>query len=122
LYLRRGRPNGTALFIHPCRTLAMSSPEKFTVKLRSAHEEVVALTVVSSSSFGLRILSHINQTTKTNMVKGIVTASKTHHFFDTCNSVSPKSKNVVLKIAEMNVPGKKSIVIAAIVIIEAESR
>lgn len=56
------------------------------------------------------------------MVKGIVTASKTHHFRDTCSSVSPKSKNVVLNIAEMNVPGRKSMVIAAMVIIEAESR
>lgn len=52
----------------------------------------------------------------------MVAASRIHHCRDTLIPSLSKSKNVVLSTAETNVPGRKSIVIAAIVIIDAESR
>ena len=52
----------------------------------------------------------------------MVAASRIHHCCDTLIPSLLKSKNVVLSTAETNVPGRKSIVIAAIVIIDAESR
>jgi hypothetical protein len=71
------------------------------------------------SSLLARQYSHMQ---KTRIVRGIVAASRIHHLRETLIPSLSKSKNVVLSTAETNVPGRKSIVIAAIVIIDAESR
>lgn len=49
-------------------------------------------------------------------------ANNIHHWLETCNPPLPNSKRLVETIVQTNVPGRNSIVTAAIVIIEAESR
>lgn len=75
-----------------------------------------------SSRLWRRILCHPTQIPNTTNVSGIAAANKIHHCSDTCKPSFPKSKRLVETIVQTNVPGRNSIVTAAIVIIEAESR
>jgi len=67
-------------------------------------------------------LTQPSQIANTKIVNGIVVTNNIHHLTDTCSPSSLYSKNFVLKMAEIKVPGKKNMVTAAIVIMDAESR
>jgi hypothetical protein len=68
------------------------------------------------------IARQYNHVPKTRTVRGMVVTSRIHHWRETLKPSLSKSKKVVLRIAETNVPGRKNMVIAAMVIIDAESR
>lgn len=72
--------------------------------------------------FWILAKTHAHHTMNTRIVRGIAAAKRTHHLSDTASPCSPKSKKFVLTIVQMNVPGRKTIVTAASVIMEAESR
>lgn len=80
--------------------------------------------MLSNMLFGFRnrIFCQPSQIPKTIIINGNVTARRIHQRLETLRPFWSKSKNVVLRIAETNVPGRKNIVTAAIVIMEEESR